>query len=110
VQVRASVPVVLVSNATTRLERDLVELGLSGAVDGVVSSAGLGITKPDLRVFLAAARLAGAEPSRCLFVDDTAEHVLAAASVGMRAIRYQGVDQLRSALGPLPAAVPAHSS
>src|SRR5512142_1175161 len=69
-RVRRSVPVVLVSNATTRLEADLAELGLARAVDLVVNSARVGAAKPDRRIYLAAARAAGAPAGRCLFVDD----------------------------------------
>ncbi|WP_335970284.1 MULTISPECIES: HAD-IA family hydrolase [Streptomycetaceae] len=93
------VPVVLVSNATTRLESYLAAAGVADAFDAVLNTARLGAAKPDPRVFAAAADLAGADPRRCLFVDDTAGHVAAAEAAGMRGVRYDGVAGLRAALG-----------
>lgn len=96
---RSGHPVVLVSNATTRLELDLVRLGLHAEVDAVVSSARLGAAKPDRRVYAVAAAAATTPPGRCLFVDDAADHVRAAAEAGLQAHRYRGVDDLRVLLG-----------
>ncbi|MCI3934376.1 HAD-IA family hydrolase [Streptomyces sp. AN091965] len=105
--VRRRVPVALVSNATTRLEADLDRLGLSGAVDAVVNTARIGLVKPDPRVLLLAAERVGAAPHRCLFVDDTAEHVAAARQLGMAAHHYTGAARLRTVLTPLLGAEPA---
>lgn len=91
-------PVVLVTNATTRLETDLERLGVTGTVDAVVSSARLGIAKPDPRVYLAAAERAGVAPERCLFVDDTAANVVAARELGMEAVRFRGARRLAEVL------------
>jgi len=97
--VRRRVPVVLVSNATTRLEADLAALGLDGALDAVVNTARIGVAKPDERVYRIAAELAGTAPEGCLFVDDTAGHVAAARAVGMTGVHYRGISDLREALG-----------
>ncbi|MFG2976772.1 HAD-IA family hydrolase [Streptomyces sp. NPDC048331] len=99
--IRSRVPVVLVSNATTRLEDDLGALGLADAFDAVVNTARIGVAKPDRRVFEAAAQAVGAVPQRCLFVDDTPGHVAAAQAAGLTAIHYRNVDQLRVATAPL---------
>ncbi|OKH99344.1 hydrolase [Streptomyces sp. CB02923] len=98
---RGKVPVVLVSNATTRLEAYLAEAGLTDAFDAVVNSARVGAAKPDPRLFRAAARRAGADERRCLFVDDTAGHVAAARAAGMTGLHYQHIGQLREAVAPL---------
>ena len=98
---RCQVPVVLISNATTRLEEDLATMGLTEAFDAVVNTARVGITKPDPRVFAIAAQLAGTTPDRCLFIDDTLGHVTAARTLGMEALHYEHVGQLRAVLGPL---------
>ena len=97
-EVRHTVPVVLLSNATTRLESYLGEIGLSEAFDAVVNTARVGVAKPDPRVFELAAGRVGADPKRCLFVDDTAGHVAAAEATGMTGLHYDGVDRLRAAL------------
>ncbi|NEC07571.1 HAD-IA family hydrolase [Streptomyces sp. SID7909] len=98
---RTRVPVVLVSNATTRLEADLAALGLADAFDAVVNTARIGVAKPDHRVFEAAARTVGAEPRRCLFVDDTAGHVAAARDAGLTGHHYRGAGELRGALASM---------
>jgi putative hydrolase of the HAD superfamily len=98
---RPHVPVVLVSNATSRLEADLARLGLADALDHVVNTSRLGVAKPDPRVFAAAAETAGAQMSRCLFVDDTEGNVTAARAAGMTGLHYRGARQLREALAPL---------
>lgn len=88
-QVAGKVPVALVSNATTRLERDLDLLGVTAAVDvTVVSSARVGHAKPDPAIYRLAAREVGVPLHQCLFVDDTAGHVDAAVGLGMSGHRH----------------------
>lgn len=62
-----------------------------------LSAAALGWPKPDPRAFHAAAAALGLPPAACCLVDDLAENVAAARSIGMRA--YQ-ID--RSLSGPTP--------
>ncbi|WP_055480191.1 HAD family hydrolase [Sphaerimonospora mesophila] len=100
-QAQTYVPVVLVSNATLKLEEDLDALGLTHFFDEVVSSARVGVVKPDRRIYEIAAERAGAEPRRCLFVDDRAENVEAAAGLGMTGVLYREVSDLHAALAPL---------
>ncbi|MGZ4307476.1 MAG: HAD family hydrolase [Solirubrobacteraceae bacterium] len=50
-QVRWRCPVIILSNATTRLRQDLSSLGLDGEVDAVVSSAETGSPKPQPAAF-----------------------------------------------------------
>ena len=65
-RLRASVPVALFSNATTRLPRDLDTLGLVEEVDTVINSSDLGLAKPDIKAFEAAATWSGRHPGECL--------------------------------------------
>lgn len=88
-------PVVVVTNATTRLARDVAALGLAGHVDAIVNSAELGFAKPDPRIYHAAAEVAGVPPSRCLFVDDSAGNVAAARKLGMTGLLFRDVAGLR---------------
>jgi putative hydrolase of the HAD superfamily len=101
---RRQVPVVLVTNATTRLEADLAQLGLTDAVDAVVNTARIGVAKPDPRVYQIAAQRAGVPVSRCLFIDDTLTNVTAATALGMTGLHYQRTPQLRDALAPVTGA------
>ncbi|HEX5115569.1 MAG TPA: HAD family phosphatase [Pseudonocardiaceae bacterium] len=97
---RRTVPVALVSNATTRLESDLRRHRLTDLADAVINSARVGVAKPDRRIYLVAAQRVGVPADRCLFVDDTAANVVAARELGMIAVHYRGIDDLRAALVP----------
>lgn len=90
--------VVLVTNATTRLESDVDALGLARHVDAVVNSARLGFAKPSPEIYLAAAEAAGAPPEHCLFVDDSAANVAAAMALGMTGHHFTGAAGLRAVL------------
>lgn len=96
--VRAHARVVLVSNATTRLERDLEALGLSDVADAVVNTSRIGVAKPDERVYQLAAQRARVPASRCLFIDDTAANVAAARASGMTGHHFRNAVDLRSTL------------
>ncbi|MEV0648106.1 HAD family hydrolase [Phytomonospora sp. NPDC050363] len=96
--VREHAKVVLVSNATSRLEDDLAALGLADAVDAIVNTSRIGWAKPDPRVYEHAARVAGVPPQRCLFVDDTEKNVIAARETGMQGLYYRTPADLRAIL------------
>lgn len=98
---RTRVPVVMVSNATMRLEAYLAAIGLDEAFDAVINTARIGVAKPDRRVFDIAAQRVGADLERCLFVDDTAGHVTAAQAAGATGVHYQDIAQLRAAVAPM---------
>lgn len=98
VAAQRTIPVVLVSNATTRLERDLERLGVADAIPLVVNSCRVGSAKPDPAIFHAAAERAGVPVDGCLFVDDTAGHVRAAEALGMTGLVYRDATDLRRAL------------
>lgn len=94
-------PVVLVTNATTRLESDVDRLGLAGHVDAIVSSARVNAAKPEPKIYLVAAERAGVPPERCLFVDDSAVNTDAAAALGMTAHHFTGAPGLQKVLANL---------
>lgn len=102
----AGIATALVSNATSRLDRDLAALGLDELVDAVVNSCAIGAVKPDPEIYLHAAKVVGARPERCLFVDDTPANVVGAEAVGMAALLYTGpgmLEEIATMLG-LPGA------
>ncbi|WP_035797514.1 HAD-IA family hydrolase [Kitasatospora mediocidica] len=88
----------LLSNATTRLERDLDRQGLGDLADVVVNTARIGVAKPDPQVYRIAADRVGAAVERCLFIDDSLTNVLAARAVGMAAIHFRDIADLRGEL------------
>ena len=93
-QVRARVPVVLLTNATTRLRVDLAALDVLSEFNAIVSSAETGFPKPDPGAFAAAEAEASAAlgesvvGSSILYLDDTAAYVQAAKDRGWRATRF----------------------
>lgn len=100
----AGLPVLLVTNATPWLADDLALLGLTGEdglFDAVLSSADLGVTKPDPRIYREAVRRAGVAADRCLFVDDRRENVDAAVALGMRGLLYREPADLAAVLAPV---------
>jgi putative hydrolase of the HAD superfamily len=97
-EVREAVPVALLSNASTNLLEDLERSGIAGAFDAVVGSASIRAAKPSEPAFRTAAAAIGVPLERCLFVDDTAGHVEAAAGFGARAEVFTDVDGLRDLL------------
>jgi putative hydrolase of the HAD superfamily len=97
--VRASgAATVCLSNASTRLEADLVDRGIDDAFAAVVSSSQVGSLKPDAAIYAVAAEAAGAAAADCLFVDDRPENVAGALAVGMPAIRFHDAARLAATL------------
>jgi len=99
--IRQSMPVLLVTNATSRLKTDLDRLEITSLAHDVVNSAELGFAKPDQRIYHTAASRAGVPPNRCLFIDDVVENTDAAHAAGMIVIHFQDSRQLRDAFTSL---------
>ncbi|MFF6879868.1 HAD family hydrolase [Streptomyces sp. NPDC012474] len=97
-RIREHMPLVLVTNATLELESDLESLGLSDLADHVVSSARVGVAKPDREIYEIAAARAETGVERCLFVDDRLENVEAAVALGMTGVHYREPEDLRRVL------------
>lgn len=95
---RRHMPLVLVTNATLELERDLESMGLADLADHVVSSARVGVAKPDRAIYEIAAERAGVPAARCLFIDDRLENVEAAIALGMSGLHYHQPADLQKAL------------
>ncbi|MEV3932236.1 HAD-IA family hydrolase [Streptomyces sp. NPDC049944] len=104
-RVRARVPLVLITNATPRLDEDLAALGLTGLAHRVVSSAVEGFAKPDPALYRIAAARAGVPMDRCLFVDDSRENVDAAVALGMTGVHFREPADLHEPFGLGPAEV-----
>lgn len=84
---QAGLPIAVVSNSDSRRLRSLLEAaGLADRLPVRVSSDDVPRPKPDPGVYLRAARLLGAEPPRCLVVEDTPTGVAAARAAGMRVV------------------------
>jgi len=62
------------------------------------SSCYVGLRKPGAAIFRRALDILGKPAERVLFIDDRAENLAGAASVGMKTVRFQGSEALRRAL------------
>jgi putative hydrolase of the HAD superfamily len=80
----------LVSNVSLfphKMRGDLERLGLAELLDGVVFSSGIGVRKPDPRIFLQALREVGGQAASAVFVGDRLnDDIVGARAVGMRTI------------------------
>lgn len=97
-EARRRMPLVLVTNAVGTLREHLEQVGLTGFADAVISSAEVGVAKPDRRIYELAAAAAGVPAERCLFVDDRLENVEAARRLGMTGVHFRSVADLAEVL------------
>jgi putative hydrolase of the HAD superfamily len=90
-------------NNESRMMNDfrLAEFGLLDLFDGFFSSCYLGVRKPDRRIYEIALDVLQRDPGEVVFIDDRAENVAAASSLGMHGIRYEGAVKLAEALAGL---------
>lgn len=87
-----SIPVCVASNGPmSKLVQTLGLTKLQGHFEGRVFSAyEVGSWKPDPGLFLHAAQALGADPSRCVVVEDSLTGVQAARAAGMRVLGFTG--------------------
>ncbi len=74
--------------------------------DGILLSGEVGIVKPDARIFEILLERFGLQAAASLFIDDSPANVVAAARLGLHALRFEDADTLRDDLvraGVLPA-------
>jgi putative hydrolase of the HAD superfamily len=84
----------LLSNAPHELADAVSAHPAFADFDHLMFSARISLVKPDPAVFRAALDRIGAPAQEVLFIDDRAENVTAATSVGLQAYRYIDSDQL----------------
>ena len=85
--------IVLVTNATSRLESDLTRAGLEYAFDRVVNSSVIGVEKPDKSFFHTTMQLLNVAASDCVFIDDSLKNVASARSVGIVSIWHNSTEE-----------------
>jgi putative hydrolase of the HAD superfamily len=72
--------------------------GLRNYFKVALSSCYVGLRKPDLAIYKRALDILGRPPERILFIDDREENVASAVVAGMKTIRFQGAEALRTEL------------
>jgi putative hydrolase of the HAD superfamily len=107
-EVRKRVPVVLLSNASTRLQSDLRLSRIADRFDAVVGSAEVGFVKPDPGAFEAAVAKAGVPAGRCLMIDDLSDNIVGAKAAGLQAVQFTDIDELAAALVAAGVIAPGH--
>lgn len=93
---------ILVTNATSRLESDLKRAGLMSTFDGVVNSSQIGVAKPEHRFFEQALLVADSQAQNAIFIDDSLKNVNAARSLGIDSIHHRNAAET---LGFISAAI-----
>lgn len=63
--------------------------------EDIVESAKIGFAKPEARAYEIAANRLGVRLDECIFIDDRQEYVDGATHVGMHAVLFEDVNQLK---------------
>lgn len=100
-------PLVVGSNTNelhaSRFRRQFAEV--LSLFDGLVLSYEVGCGKPDAAFYHACARLAGAGPGECVFIDDMPVNVAGAEAAGLRGLLYSDTPRLIADLAALGVSV-----
>ena len=94
----AGVEMHVLSNYPSWWESIEARLRLSRYLEWTFVSCRTGVRKPDPQAYLGAAQALGRPFEQCLFIDDRAQNVAAAAALGMPALRFEGASALREGL------------
>ena len=98
VTVARSIPLVLLTNATSRLRDDLSELGILNLFSEIINSSEVGVAKPQREIFqhlFVKLRLA---PQDVCFVDDSEANVRAARAEGIASHHFIDHEDFRGFL------------
>ncbi len=95
--------VALVVNATDRLERELVALGLDESFDTIVNSARTGVALPAAAMYEIAAGILAVPVPRCAYIGRRPELVAGAERIGMTGHLFDSAAALRSVVAELSA-------
>ncbi len=72
--------------------------GITHLFDQISYSWKTGFLKPEKQAFISMCVRLGVKPEDCIFIDDTQMNVTAAKDLGMNALQYKSMDQLRKDL------------
>ena len=89
----------IISNATDLLEHSLEKrYRISHLFDQIINSARVGYAKPEPEIYQIALERLAVRPDQAVFTDDQQHNVDAAAQLGMHAVLFTGVPDLREFL------------
>ena len=78
---------------------DLKALGVDGEFDEIINSSDIGLVKPNREIFSYVIDKFKLAAHEFLLIDDKAENVAAAESLGIPSIHFRSLDQLKKELG-----------
>lgn len=85
----------ILTNGTTRLNSDLMALGIDNRVSRVFNSADIGVCKPNIKIFEHVIKELGCRSEEVIFVDDSISHVVAARKAGLNVHHYESLDNFK---------------
>lgn len=89
----------MLSNNWARDGRTMAQkLGIANCFDIFVTSAEVGVMKPNPRIYYVALERLGVSPPQAIFVDDFIENVEAACRLGMQGVHFADPDRARGQL------------
>lgn len=101
-QLHSKYKIALLTNAHHEFLEPIIEkTRMKDVFDTVIMSSRVGLIKPDPRIFQKALDALHVEPHEAVFIDDVARNVVGAEEVGINAIVYESLDQLRGKLDKL---------
>jgi putative hydrolase of the HAD superfamily len=74
------------------------KFGVFDVFDSVLASCELGLTKPDPLIYRKTLNILGVKPKQAAYLDDRAELIESATSLGIRSFLFRGVEQLKEDL------------
>ena len=89
---------VLVTNATDRLQQDLIKSGLESRFDFVINSSQFGIAKPDADFFRHALIMSNSRATDCIYIDDSLGNVSAAQTLGIKSVLHESIEKTLEAI------------
>jgi len=93
---RPELKTAMLSNiGTAGLQRRFVPGELEKHFDVVVASGDIGFAKPEPQAYEMTAERLGVRAAECVMIDDRAEYCVGAEAVGMQAIRFENLSQLK---------------
>ena len=102
-QLKSGYQLVLASNTDViHFTHSVENFGVLGQFDRQFLSYEIGLLKPDPAFFRHILRTLNTPAADCIFIDDRAENVESARTVGITSFRFEGNDQLQSDLRDAP--------
>lgn len=90
--------IALVTNATSRLNQDLISLQMDQAFDYVINSSEIGAAKPEIDFYRQAIQHSKGTIETSLFIDDSIKNIKAAELFGLKAFHYTNHQELKQDL------------